>query len=433
MAGLTDVSIRKSKAAEKAYKLTDSGGLYLNVAPTGSKVWRLRYRMDGKEQTLTIGSYPDVSLSDARIARDEAKAVIRSGRDPGTVKKIEKLVGRQRQGETFEAIAREWHAIQLPIWSEKHAADVLGSLETDVFPTLGHLPIREINEPLVLAVVRLVEQRGAKETARRLRQRISSVFVYGISAGKASSDPAAILTKAMAPMSKGKFPAITEINAVRQMLRDVEACPGHPVTKLAIRFLALTAARPGPLSTTPWREIDAIDPKDNIWTIPAARMKLKKKHKDDPDRDHFIPLSTQALEVLEVLRELTGRGKYVFPNLRGSHKPMSENAMGYMLHRAGYHGRHVPHGFRTSFSTHMNEKFPADRAIIDFMLAHVPKDQIEAAYNRALYLRRRQELAQLWADILMEGAPSADELLHGPRKILNPVDYRGREHRKTAT
>jgi integrase len=424
MAGLTDVQLRKAGKKEKAYRIADTGGLYLFVTTAGAKVWRLRYRYDGKEQTLIIGNYPDVSLSDARNARDDAKRLLKEGRHPGTVKKIEKLVGQQRTGETFEVIAREWHQHQVPMWAERHSADVIGSLESDIFPALGSLPIRDINEQLVLATLRLVEQRGAKETARRLRQRMSAVFVYGIASGRASSDPAAVVAQAMAPLTKGRQPAITKLEEALKMLRAVESTPAHPITKLGIRLLALTAARPGPFSTTPWSEFDEVDPNDPVWTIPAARMKLKKKFKDDENRDHFIPLSQQALETISVLRELTGRGPYVFPNARKPMKPMSENALGYLLNRAGYYQRQVPHGFRSTFSTIMNERFPADRAVIDFMLAHVPKDKVEAAYNRSLYLQRRKELAQEWADLIMEGAPSAQELLSGPRKILNPENYR---------
>lgn len=426
MAGLTDLQVRKAKAGEKSYRMADEKGLFLFVTPAGAKLWRYRYRFNGKEQTLSIGPYPDVSLNDARKAREDAHAVLKTGRDPGMVKKIDKLVGQTRTQETFEVIAREWHELQKAQWVEVHANDVLTSLENDVFPAIGHLPIREIDEPLVLATVRIVEKRGAKETARRLRQRISAVFVYAISSGKAARDPAAVIKNAMAPMQKGRFPAITDLEAARTMLRHIESTPSHPVTKLAIRLLALTATRPGPLARAPWVELHDIDETDPIWTIPAQRMKLKRQYKDDDARDHYVPLSKQALEVIEVLRDLTGKGPYVFPNNRHAHRPMSENAMGYLINRANYYQRHVPHGFRSTFSTIMNDLFPADRSVIDFMLGHVPKDKVEAAYNRGLYLGRRKELAQEWAELILKDAPSAAELLNGPRKILNPENYRKR-------
>lgn len=426
MAGLTDVQLRKAKPTDKGYRIPDTGGLFLFVSHTGAKIWRWRYRFNGKEQTLTLGDYPDLSLSDARNARDAAKLTLKAGRNPATEKKIERLVVRQQQEQTFEVIAREWHQQQTPTWVARHAVDVLESLERDVFPVIGHLPIREIDPPLVLACLRIVEQRGAKETARRLRQRISAAFVYAISSGRATTDPAAIVKGALAPITKGRQPAVTLLAPALQMLRDIEATPASPVTKLAVRLLAITAVRPGPLAETPWSEIDAIDEGDPVWTIPAARMKLRKEHKNEEQRDHLVPLSSHALEVIRALRPLTGHGPFLFPNARHPHKPMSENAMGYLINRAGYHQRHVPHGFRSTFSTIMNETYPGDRHVIDFMLAHVPKDKTEAAYNRALYLKRRKELAQIWSDIIMEGAPPAEELLTGPRKVLNPEDYRKR-------
>lgn len=421
---LTDTQIKKTKSAEKAFKLSDSGGLFLLVAVSGSKIWKLKYRFNGKEKQLDIGHYPTVSLSDARKARDDAKALLKEGRDPSVAKQLDKLSAQRSHSDKFEAVAREWHALQKPQWVDRHADDVITSLEKDVFPHIGKLPIREITSPIILGVIRLIEKRGAIETGRRIRQRISHVFTYAIGAGMAETDPASAVANALAPMKKGRHPALTDLYAARQMLRSVEQTPGHPATKLAIRLLALTFLRPGPFSETPWWEINQVDPADPVWIVPAARMKLKKEKKDDGRHDHMIPLSRQAMETIAALRLLTGKGIYMFPNGRSTMKPMSENAMGYMLNRAGYHHKHVPHGFRTTFSTVMNELYPADRAVIDLMLAHIPKDKTESAYNRALHLERRKELSQMYADILMEGAPSALSLLDGPRKILNPESYR---------
>lgn len=429
MGGLTDLQVKKAKAEEKPYRMADEKGLFLFVTTAGAKLWRMRYRFNGKEQTLSIGSYPDVSLTEARAARDRAKDTLKAGRDPGMVRKIDRLVGQQRTAETFEAIAREWHELQKSQWVTVHASDVITSLENDVFPKLGHLPIREIDEALVLATLRIVEKRGAKETARRLRQRISAVFVYAIASRRAERDPAAIVKGAMAPMQKGRQPAIVKLEPARAMLRAIENTPSHPVTKLAIRLLSLTALRPGTLARTPWHEFDELDEDDPVWNVPAERMKLKKQFKEDEERDHLVPLPRQAMDVIAVLRELTGKGPYVFPNQRHAHKPMSENAMGYLINRAGYPGRHVPHGFRSTFSTVMNEHFPSDAKVIDFMLAHVPKDKIEATYNRGLYLPRRKELAQEWADLILKDAPSASELMFGPRKILDPESYKGPKSR----
>jgi integrase len=410
---LTDTAIRKAKPGDKPYKLADGGGLHVYITPAGSKLWRYRYEIGGKEKLLSIGPYPDVGVTEARTARDTARATLREGRDPAVTKKLQKLAHVTSGANTFEVIAREWHTLQLSHWVERHATDVITSLEKEVFPTLGNVPITDITAQTVIALLRTVEKRGAKETARRIRQRMSAVFVYAISTGRAENDPAATVQKAMAPLIKGRQPAITDLSEARQMLVKAESEVAHPVTKLALRILALTAVRPGTLITTPWTEWQATE---DIWCVPAARMKLRLHHKDDDAHDHLVPLSRQALEAIEALRRLTGRGPLAFPNTRHAHRPMSENAIGYLLNRAGYHHRHVPHGFRSTFSSVMNERYKADRPVIDLMLAHKPKEKVEAAYNRALHLDRRKELAQIWADLILEGAKPAADLLVGPRR-----------------
>jgi integrase len=218
----------------------------------------------------------------------------------------------------------------------------------------------------------------------------------------------------MAPLVKGRQPAITDLDEARTMLDKAEAEPAHAVTKLALRFLALAAVRPGTLTGTPWTEFENIA--EDVWCIPAARMKLKLDKKKDETHDHLVPLSRQALDLVAVLRKITGDGPLAFPNTRHGHKPMSENAIGYLLNRAGYHHKHVPHGWRSTFSTVMNERFPADRAVIDLMLAHVPDNKVEGAYNRAAYLKRRKELAQIWADLILEDAKPVASLVDGPRR-----------------
>jgi integrase len=277
-----------------------------------------------------------------------------------------------------------------------HAYDVLHSLERDVFPDLGTTPIKDITPANVLSVLRKIEDRSAVETARRIRQRMSAVFVYAIASGRAETDPAAIVQKAMKPVKTGRQPAITDLEQAREILRRADATPASPVTKLALRLLALTSLRPGTLITTPWTELDVLDPEVPGWQVPATRMKLRLQYKDDETRDHLVPLSTHALDLIQALRKLTGRTRYLFPNQRHAHRPASENAIGYLLNRTGYHHRHVPHGWRATFSTIMNEQFKHDRHIIDLMLAHVPKDRVEGAYNRAEHLERRIELAQAW-------------------------------------
>lgn len=402
---LTDIQLRRAKGAERAYRMADSGGLHLFVTPSGSKLWRVRYHYAGREKLLSIGPYPEVSLVQAREARDAARALLRQGKDPGQQKRMDKLAAIASAETTFEAVAMEWHALQRPRWSARHAEDVLGSLAEMVFPKLGKLPVADITEPMVLAVLRAIEARPAIETARRVRQRISAVFGYAIASGRAARDPAAVVKGALAPLVRGRQPAVVDLAGAREVLKAAEAVPAHPVTRLALRLLALTALRPGEIRGARWEEL----PRGAaIWVIPAVRMKMK--------RDHLVPLSRQAQEVVELVRGLTGRGPLVFPSTRHAHRPMSENALGYLMNRAGYHGRHVPHGWRSSFSTVMNERFPGDRAVIDLMLAHVPAGKTEAAYNRAEYMERRAELAQAWADLLLDGLQPAADLLHAPRR-----------------
>jgi len=413
---LTDAQVKKAKKQETAYKLSDGEGLHLYVSKSGGKLWRFRYEFAGKEKLLSIGPYPDISLLDARSARDDAKRLLREGKDPGLLKKLKKLSGLQQSEQTFETIAREWYELQKSHWVARHAQDVIDSLEKEVFPHIGDSPIRHIGVQEVMGMLRLIEARKALETARRVRQRVSAVFVYAIASGRADGDPAAIVKGAMAPLKKGRQPAITDLAKAREMLMRAEDEPAHPVTKLALRILALTVVRPGTLITTPWDEWRDLDDSEPVWQIPAERMKLRLRHKNDEARDHLVPLAKQTVEAIQALWTHTGKGPVAFPNTRHPHKPLSENAMGYLLNRAGYHSKHVPHGWRATFSTVMNERFPSDNSIIDLMLAHTPKDKVEGAYNRALHLGRRRQLAQEWADMLLEGAKPAEELLNGPRR-----------------
>lgn len=406
---LSDVKVRKAKPRERGFKLHDTGNLHCFILPSGGKRWRWRYSFQGKEKTLSLGEYPTMGLADARMARDVARNDLRQGRDPGLVKRA-RVLGQGAAADTFEHIARDWWALRRSTWTERHARDVIESLEADIFPDLGPLRARDVTPPQILAVLRRVEKRGAPETARRLRQRASSVFIYAIAEGKAEQNPAANLVEVMAPLVKGRQPAITDLDEARAMLAEAEKLGAHPITKLALRFLALTSVRPGEVLALPWTEIPDLKQRHPLWVVPAERMKMKG--------EHVVPLTRQAIEVLVVARDLTGRGPLVFPNARAAHRPMSNNAIGYLLHRAGYHGRHVPHGWRSTFSTVMNERFSADRAVIDMMLAHKVEgmSETEAAYNRSTLMKRRRELAQIWADLLLDGFAPAVSLAGGPRR-----------------
>ncbi|MFT8440155.1 tyrosine-type recombinase/integrase [Acetobacter fabarum] len=408
---LTDTAVKTAKAKEKAYRLADSEGLFIHVMPTGKKFWRMRYRSQGKEQTLTFGPYPAVSLRDARSMRDNAKDMIRQGIDPAQTGKLAPGLSFAREEDSFEKVAREWYAQRKDLWRPRHAYDVLHSLERDVFPIIGSLPTAEINARVVLHVLKQIEDRGAIETAHRIRQRMSDVFVHAIATGRADNDPATIVKAALRPVQRGRQPAITDLAQAREMIGRVESSAAHPVTLLAFRLLYLTAVRPGEIRGALWNEFQDLNSAEPLWVIPAERMKIK--------RDHIVPLTPQAVAVVNALRPFTARWPHLFPNARRPKVVMCENALGYLLNRAGYHGRHVPHGFRSTFSSTMNERYPQDHAVIELMLAHVSRDKVAGAYNRALHLPRRRELAQLWNDLILEGQVSIEALASGKRKPTN--------------
>lgn len=314
-------------------------------------------------------------------------------------------------------------------WALVHQNDVIRSLERDVFDAIGDLPIAQLTPPLILAVLREIEARGAIETAKRVRQRISSVFVYAIAQGITQVDPAEKLGAVLKPLRKGRQPAITDLVALRKMIITAEEDPARPITRLALRLLALTAVRPSELRGAEWHEFEDLNGPLPLWRIPASRMKGDLDRKDELNGDHLVPLTPQALAVLRALWPLTGDGPMLFPGSRHGHKPMSENAIGYLLNRAGYHGHHVPHGFRAAFSTIMNEWAERegkehDRRVIDLMLAHVPKEKVEVAYNRAAYMPRRRELAEVWADMLSEGLADPVVLVARPAKATGPRSRR---------
>ena len=435
---LTDKKVKEQLAGARPYKVPDSGGLYLYVTTKGMRVWRYKYRVGGKEKLLVIGRYPDVSLKSARLARDEAKLAQAAGRDPGLEARRVKLVGQGRTEETFEKWARVWYDMQKSRWKPVHAADVIESLERDLFPVIGAFPITDINEPLLLSALRKVEKRGAIETARRIRQRAERIFRYAKAEGAGNANPATDVKEAMQALPKRRrWPAIVVMEDLRQLVQAVDAAGAMPTTRLASRFLALTAQRPGMVAGLRWAEIEDVDwsrpnvpsPKA-LWRVPSERMKVDFDMRDDDEWDHRIPLAPAAVEVLHAVRKLTGDGPLAFCSVRSSHDPMSANAIGYLYNRIGYKGRHVPHGWRSAFSTVMNarverahpgaDRLIIDRLIIDLMLAHVPvgMSETEFRYNRNRYMERRRELADEWATLLMETLAPASTLLEGRRRSL---------------
>lgn len=433
---LTDKAVRAMAAKEKPYKVADRSGLHLHVSPKGHKSWRLKYRQNGKEQLLTLGAYPEVSLADARAKRDDARKLLRGGKDPRHAAKRTKLVGENDGALTFEKAARRWHEIQKIKWRPVHAGNVITSLEANIFPDLGEMPMDEIDKPTLLAVLRKLEARGSIETARRVKQRVASVYRFVNAEGRNLANPALDIDDALQPLPPAtRHPALLDMSKIRAMLFDIDRAASHPVTRLASRFLALTAQRPGMVRFIMWDEVTGVDWEDAhqntcdaTWLVPSDKIKQERKLRQDQSFEHPVPLSRQAVETLRAVRYITGRSKYVFASTRFPHKPISENAIGYLYNREGYQNRHVPHGWRSSFSTTMNELAErqsktdvnalGDRLIIDLMLAHTPKGMSasEMRYNRARYIPRRRELAQQWADMIMEGALPASEFMESLRR-----------------
>lgn len=388
---LSNAAVKAARPKPRAYKMFDERGLFLFVAPTGLRAWRMRYRIAGREKLLSLGQWPDVQLVDARDRAEEARSLVAQGVDPSVKKVIVQIC-------TFKAVARQWHALHRERWTDRHAADVITSLESNVLSVIGALPIGAIGAPAILQVLRDVEARGSIETARRIRQRISAVFSFAIAEGLVDHDPAAVVSRALrpAPIAR-RQPALVEISKLRKLMIDCDRAGGPPIVRLASRFLALTAVRMGALLGAQWNEFEQLDSEAPIWRIPAARMKLKKARKADTANDHIVPLSAEAVAVLKSVRafECQSRMDFVFP--------INAAAIGSLYKRAGYRDRHVPHGWRASFSTILNEKFPLERASIDLALAHAPKGASgsEAAYNRAQLLEQRRALFDRWGGMLI--------------------------------
>ncbi|MGF7202287.1 tyrosine-type recombinase/integrase [Sphingobium olei] len=390
---LSNAAVKAARPSSRAYKKFDERGLFLFVKPNGLKSWRLRYRMGGREKLLTLGQWPDLQLVDARDRAEEARGLVAQGVDPS----IRKVAVQIR---TFESVAREWHAVQLERWTARHAADVIDSLARDVFPELGALPIGAIGAPAVLQILRDVEARGSIETARRIRQRISAVFSFGIAEGLVEQDPAGLVSRALRPTPIARRqPALTDLANLHALLAACERAGGPPIVRLGSRFLALTAVRLGALIGATWGEIEDLDGDAPLWRIPAARMKLKLARKSDSANDHLVPLSAEAVAVLKSVRDNgydTHSSHVIFP--------INEAAIGRLYKRAGFEGRHVPHGWRAAFSTVMNERFPAERSAIDLVLGHALKgvtSESEAAYNRAQMLGQRRSLLARWGEMLI--------------------------------
>lgn len=392
---LTDVAIRSAKPPTKTVRLFDASGLYLEMSPAGGRWWRWKYHFAGKEKRLALGVYPEVSLKEARARRDDARRQLAAGIDPCEAKKAAKLV--QGGADSFEAIAREWHAKFAPGWVASHGDRILRRLEADIFPWLGKRPIAEMKAPEVLAALRRIESRGALETAHRAMQNCGQVFRYAVATGRAERDPTGDLRGALPPPKEKHHASIVEPSRVGELLRAIDSYQGFYVTRCALRLAPLVFVRPGELRKATWDEINFATAE---WRIPAARMKMREVH--------IVPLSLQAVEILRELEPLTGNGipakpdvpRYIFPGGRSRERPMSEGAVLAALRRIGYGKEEMTgHGFRSMASTMLHEQGWNHQAI-ERQLAHAERNAVSAAYNYAEHLPERRKMMQAWADYL---------------------------------
>jgi integrase len=396
---LTDVAARNALPREKAYRLADGGGMYLEVSPAGGKYWRMKYRFAGREKRLALGVYPEVTLATARKRRQDAREKLQAGIDPGDAKKAQKRSTRLNAESSFEAVAREWHIKFAPTWSDGHGARILRRLEVDAFPWIGGRPIADLQPPDVLDVLHRVEKRGALETAHRLRENISQAMRYAVSTGRASRDITADLRGALPPVQKRHFAALVDPTKVAELLRAIDGYAGTPPVSCALRLAPMLFQRPGELRNAKWLEID-LD--KAAWEIPADRMKRTKQGKAEGSA-HIVPLPTQAIEILRELQPLTGNGEFLFPSVRTRERPMSENTVNAALRRLGYDSETMTgHGFRAMARTILDEVLTVPAAIIEAQLAHAVKDPLGRAYNRTAHLPQRREMMQRWADYLGE-------------------------------
>ncbi len=400
---LNDTKVRMTKPAEKPQKFFDGGGLFLLVTPTGGKLWRFKYRFGASERLLCIGTYPETSLAEARLRRDQASALLAKGVDPRETKKAQKAAGNQ-ETETFEIIAREWYAKFSPSWATSHAKTTIRRLELFIFPWLGARPVKTITAPELLAALRRIEAKGALETAHRVKQVCGQVFRYAIATGRAERDPSGDLRGAI-PAASGKHMAtITAPKEIAGLLRSIDDYRGGIVTRCALQLAPLVFVRPGELRQAEWSEFNL---ETAEWRIPAEKMKAGAVH--------IVPLSRQAIDILREIHPLTGHGRYVFPSPRTDSRPMSSNAILSALRRMGYAKDEMSgHGFRSMASTLLNEQ-GWNRDAIERQLAHAERNRVRAAYNYAEFMPERKKMMQAWADYL-EGIKTGAKII--PLRIM---------------
>ncbi len=410
---LTDTTCKNAKCPEGKVRvrLTDGGGLYLEVAPNGSKRWFWKYIFCGKEKRLALGHYMEpgsrtvrVTLKDARQSRDEARKLLRSGTDPAQRRQLDKLERHAQRGSTFEAVAREFHAVKITGLSPQYAARWLRGMEKDIFPWIGSLPLSQITAPLLLQTLRKVEARERNETAHKLRQNAGQVLRYGVATGRCDRNPAPDLHGALKPVHVKHMAAVLDPAQAAALMRAIHSYQGHPATRYALMLAALLFQRPGNIRAMAWQEIDL---GAALWSIPATKMK-RTVHGKQNGRPHLVPLAPQAVALLKEIQVLTGGGTYVFPSLLTGERPMSENTLRCALRRMGYSNDDMtPHGFRAMARTIMVEKLNIQPDVIEAQLAHGKSGPLGAAYDRAEFMTQRRHMMVVWADYL-------EELRQGP-------------------
>ncbi|QIF95941.1 tyrosine-type recombinase/integrase [Proteus vulgaris] len=386
---LTARQVETAKPKEKSYKLFDGGGLYLEVTAKGSRYWRMKYRFGGKEKRLAFGVFPIVTLAEAREMRNQAKKTLAAGGDPGEIKKEEKAIQKLNTGNTFEAIAREWHKSKADRWSLRYRDEIIDTFEKDIFPYIGKRPIAEIKPLELLETLRKMEKRGALEKMRKVRQRCGEVYRYAIITGRAEYNPAPDLASALTPPKKQHFPFLTA-EELPYFLKDLAGYTGSMITKTATKIILLTAVRTQELRFARWQDIDL---EKGVWEIPAEVMKMK--------RPHVVPLSKQVIELFNSLKPLSGHYELVFIGRNDHRKPISKESVNQVIELLGYKGRLTGHGFRHTMSTILHEK-GFNSAWIETQLAHIDKNAIRGTYNHAQYMDGRREMMQWYADYMDE-------------------------------
>jgi integrase len=408
---LTDVAIKNAKSHEKPYKMGDAGGLFLLVQPSGGKLWRLKYRVDGREKKLAIGPYPEISLAEARRRRDDARTLIVTGKDPSREKQRDKVRSRAQAESTFAAITKEYCAKRKRDGDKAWAAATATRSEyllSLLDSSIGRVAIAEIKPPDVLAAIRKIEDKGKRESARRTLQLASAVFRYAVATGRLASDPTRDLRGALTAPTVKHYGAIIDAKLVGELLRVIDGYVGQGLTKLALQLAPHVFVRPGELRHAEWSEID-LD--GALWVIPAEKMKMRKAH--------HVPLSRQALTVLSEVRAVTGPSGYVFPSMRTRSRPMSENTINAALRRLGYASDEMTaHGFRAMASTLLNESGRWHPDAIERALAHSDKDKVRAAYHRGQHWKERVEMAQWWSDYLDQLRKGAGIVQFPERKVV---------------